>query len=336
MSRERTQRRDGFTLIELLVVIAIIAILIALLLPAVQQAREAARRSQCKNNQKQIVLGLHNYLSTFQVFPSGSFGSTVWCQHKVSTMADYGKPVCRLGWAQALFPYIDQANLYQRIVPYINGAPPSAEDPLAWPNTSDQITTLLCPSDPNSQKRTLFSEGGTTIYPTAYSNYVACMGSEGTSPASAADHTATKLNGIFFTASRTGMRDLTDGASNTIAISEIKLFADDTTKSFNAGSDWRGTIWNTFGATVWFSTIDPPNSGHADRLRRCVDQPGAGPCSNTGATETNTYLHARSHHVGGVHVALADGSVRFVSDQVNGDTFLRLGSRADGLTVGEF
>ena len=101
------KRRGGFTLIELLVVIAIIAVLIALLLPAVQQAREAARRTQCKNNLKQIGLALHNYESTFGRLPPGTFGGMGTCN-------DDG-----LAWSFSILPYLDQAPLYNQIDAYL-------------------------------------------------------------------------------------------------------------------------------------------------------------------------------------------------------------------------
>src|SRR5271156_6169116 len=110
-------RRKGFTLIELLVVIAIIAVLIALLLPAVQQAREAARRTQCKNNLKQMGLAMYNYLDVYQSFPPGYLGYSAGNGGSCSTLDNYAQRGQGWGWGCYLLPYLDQGNLYNLIQP---------------------------------------------------------------------------------------------------------------------------------------------------------------------------------------------------------------------------
>lgn len=325
----------GFTLIELLVVIAIIAVLIALLLPAVQQAREAARRSQCKNNLKQIALGLHNYLESHGVFPPGCVGSTTWNGSQAPAAADYGKSAARVSWIGLMLPYLDQAPLYHQVSPYMSGTAGSFSTmlPYQWPGVATKIPVLLCPSDPGSMKNSIViglpTSTASNVPPAAFSNYAGCMGSGSTTVGT--DNTASKLDGMFYAMSSTRMRDLTDGASNTIMISELKIVLDNLSgASADVASDWHGFIWNSYGPTVWFTTQLRPNTLTADKLRRC-----APPCTLTGG-ENNGYMYTRSSHVGGVQSAFADGSARFVSENIDETTFRYLGSRADGNVIGDF
>ncbi|HWL07645.1 MAG TPA: DUF1559 domain-containing protein [Planctomicrobium sp.] len=335
MNRTLFGHRRGFTLIELLVVIAIIAILVSLLLPAVQQAREAARRSQCKNNLKQLGLALHNYHDMHRVFPPGCIGSSVWNDAALTGTLNYGKQVVRLSWVQQIFPYIDQGPLFNQIVPYMDGTIPGMGAPIGWtPMANVKITLLLCPSDPGKRQR-LSTPGSSPVYADhSFSNYAACMGSTGSngnadSLTNSTDNSM-RLNGTFYAMSSTRMRDLTDGSSQTLLLSEIVLVPDDPSASpADVAIDWHGWHWNLFSATTWFTTLNPPNTRTSDRLRRCV-----APC--TQISSGNTLSHARSHHVGGVQGTLGDGSVRFISENIDRTTFRNLGSRNDGFTIGEF
>lgn len=323
---KRKQKRRGFTLIELLVVIAIIAILIALLLPAVQQAREAARRSTCKNNLKQIGIAMHNYHETHRVFPPGGLGSTIWSQPTTSTGPDYQNAVSRIGWMQMILPFIDQAPLYNQFVPYMNGLD-STGFPMDWPNAETVIPTLLCPSDPGASKQQLWRGSGPALSPVCFGNYVACQGSSSNS-------TGNNLNGMFYQISNTRMRDVTDGTSNTLMTSEIKIVPESGTSSpIDTSSDWRGLYYNIFGVTCWFSTEFPPNTTQSDRVRRCISKSDA-PCIP--ALSGSTRMFARSTHTGGAHVGMADGAVRFVSENIDGTLYGYLGSRADGQVLGEW
>jgi len=181
-----TQRYRGFTLIELLVVIAIIAILIALLLPAVQQAREAARRTQCKNNMRQIGLSLHNYQSTHSVFPIGVLGTNgnVNANHKLTT------------WQTFILPFVEQSALYNQYDFNVRFDHANNADVVI-----EKLSVYLCPSQPQDQ--IVNNQYGPSHY----------AGNAGTEPG--AD------DGLLFPLSSTRFRDVTDGTSNTIAAGEL-------------------------------------------------------------------------------------------------------------------
>ncbi|QDT44396.1 Type II secretion system protein G precursor [Gimesia alba] len=312
MGKMLLKRKRGFTLIELLVVIAIIAILIALLLPAVQQAREAARRSQCKNNLKQIGLALHNYHDNFRTFPPGdvrrTYGSGV--QSWTTSM---------LGWIPRILPFLDQAPLYNQINWELESGVSAA------PNNAlrrEKLPVVRCPSDSSRQP-------SSTYGPT---NYMACRGT-------GASSTANISGSIFAQNSRVKIRDIEDGTSNTLMISETFAsapFCDDQpsggvcpasclTKAPYTGGAQQGYSW--FYAQIYeshyFGTVyNPNNKGMPD--------------CGAGSSTTAALLAARSKHTGGVHVLLADGAVRFASDNIDNQTWRDLGAPADGNVLGEW
>ena len=321
-----SHRSRGFTLIELLVVIAIIAILIALLLPAVQQAREAARRTQCRNQLKQLGIAMHNYHSAHTVFPPGGLGSTIWNQPTLAG-EDQNDSVARAGWVHMILPFIDQGPMYNQMSPYMSGVH-GFKHVKEWPGGNSLIQALLCPSDPGAGKNDLWT-GTNTKEQRPFANYVVCQGS-------ASSSTGLNLNGMFYQMSSTRVRDVTDGTSNTLMTSEIRIFPEaDNGSPIDSESDWRGFFSNTFGVTCWFSTEFPPNTPQADQVRRCINATATGaPCAYV--TSGSTRMFARSMHEGGVHAGMADGSVRFLSENINGPLYSYLGQRADNQVLGEF
>lgn len=324
--RRNRQVRFGFTLIELLVVIAIIAILIALLLPAVQQAREAARRTQCKNNLKQLGIGLHNYHEAFSVLPPGGSYRTNITQSA--------------GWSvqSRILPYLDQAGL-QNLIDF--SLPYNAQPQV----TSAKLGVLICPSETNSQA---YLDGGLTYWPC---NYAANYGEWFIwSPV-----TNSIGSGAFGPNSSTGLQSFIDGTSNSIAMSEVKAWqyylrdiggTPAMPSASGQVSGLGGTLKNS-GHNEWvdsranqtgFTTTLPPNSKclHNDAgTIRDVDFVSSREGVSATA-ETFAVLTSRSHHVGIVQSLLMDGSVRSVSENIDLRVWRALGSRAGGEVVGEF
>ena len=316
-SSSRTRRR-GFTLIELLVVISIIAILIALLLPAVQQAREAARRSTCKNNLKQLGLAFHNYIGTYSVLPPGQFqdanvtiGSTTGQRNN--------NQYC---WMQPILPYVEQAPLHQQFSPYMNGSPSvSLTYPSNWTGADTIIPIFMCPSDPANPKVNSNAFHG---------NYLACQGSN--SFRNATDNSGHQLSGLFYAESKVKLRDITDGTSNTLMTAEIILVPTD---EESTNTDLRGGYYKVRWGSATFAARENPNTPLQDKQSsgRYINYRTA-PC----ATASSNYyrIAARSYHAGGVQSGLADGSVRFVSENVDNSTWQNLGDRGDDNVIGEF
>ena len=324
-----SKRDRGFTLVELLVVIAIIGILIALLLPAVQAAREAARRSQCANNVKQLGLALHNYHDTYKTFCQGGGGPLP-------------SDLRRSEWSGliSLLPYLEQQALYDL---WTDGAYPRAY----WtrPETIPQVPGFLCPSAGKPPAGYYPQQG--------QKNYFFCYGTTVTG------NYNQPTNGLFGIDSYNTFAHIYDGASNTIAMSErahrpptgdrllignlcVNSTLDPPTcAAYAVGNEYDpscslttftpGGLW-AFGHPHWnaFTTVLPPN----------------GPSCSNGADNQSSasgIYTASSRHPGGVQVLLGDASVRFVSetiDSVGGQsgfgTWGSLGTREGGETIGEF
>ena len=309
----------GFTLIELLVVIAIIAVLIALLLPAVQQAREAARRSQCKNNLKQYGLALANYHDVYLMFPIGGTGGC--CNTPPN-----------LGFQPRLLAFIDQAPLFNQI----NFSTGDATSQVMSDNKTLLQHTIpigTCPSDGRSNNP--FNNVG-------QANYDGSLGSQGNVSVSGScnPYEATALqmqnNGDTFDislisgmgsrdAASVRIRDVTDGTSNTIHMGEVLPSCND---------HWGGGMWAENGmGNFHSSTIVPINdfttcswaSGSLIRWPACTNQ-----------NNWNISWGFRSNHTGGAHFVFVDGGVHFLSQNMSMQTYQYLGGRADGQVVGEY
>jgi len=322
--------RRGFTLIELLVVIAIIAILIALLLPAVQQAREAARRSQCKNNLKQIGLALHNYYETNRRLP-------------VSFVVDYSSPGGEWSIHARILPYVDQANLYIQAnlsLPY--------DDATNAGIATQRIPSYLCPSEPQDFKRT-DSSGKAIHHPINY-------GFNGGGWFFWNNANGGTGNGVFMPNRSYGLSAITDGTSNTLAFSEVKAFnpylrdgsAATATPPDAAGiSALGGSFKKNSGHTEWvdgrvhqtgFTTVFGPNAvvPHSNSGQQFdVDYTS---CREEKSCSGPTYaaVTSRSHHTGIVQSLLMDGSARAISENIDLQVWKDLGSRNDGNSVGDF
>lgn len=345
MSSSFSSRRSrGFTLIELLVVIAIIAVLIALLLPAVQQARESARRTQCKNNLKQIGLAMHNYMSTHTVLPFGKGASYA------------GVPVYAR-WSQhaMILPFIEQAPLYATMdfnyPPETPGMGGVVAFMPAFTNASGAnavasrtvIPGFMCPSDmpPNDAWR-------------AQNNYAGNQGGwlcdRGDAPAGASDVSPSEVQtGVFYWLSRCSAASFNDGMSQTVMFSE-RIRGQGT-------PDPKSDLYvipaqTTFAAT--YSTCQGINPATATPLtskwgyswvmgENCCTQynhvavPNSKSCGGTGFTGSMTNMamqvSASSRHVGGVHAMMGDGAVRFVSENIDINVWRAVGTRSGGEAV---
>jgi len=320
----RNQR--GFTLIELLVVIAIIAILIALLLPAVQQAREAARRTQCKNHLKQLGLALHNYHDTHSAFPPGcitvidvgnsSSAHDVWTEALATTgNTNYHGT----SWMLQILPFMDQAPLYNswNFATNFIGNSSVAET---------NIPAFYCPS-----RRVRIRARDLAIQPNGHTqggtDYGVCVGGYNSAQDFTCEHPVHKVigetggsvaestwdggdRGLFWGNSFTRLSDAGDGSSNTIMTGEMQRLTSSTCGSQRSQDGWAiGGIANLFDTDI---------------------------NSNGGGMNNGFYQSPGSRHEGGAHFGMADGAVRFISENISAVLFDALGSANGDEVIGEF
>lgn len=319
-------KKRGFTLIELLVVIAIIAILISLLLPAVQQAREAARKIQCKNNLKQLVLAVHNYESSYSVLPASRLYPDVEIEDNLGNKSAYQS------WTTLALPFVDQGNLQNTLDFNYAWSSLVNREPIG-----QKLAVFTCPSTPGTNRAdpnwVVGAAAGdyNSVNEIKEKVYSDVFGLPVPSESARA--------GVLAKGTGNKFRDVTDGTSNTIILAEVAgqpfiytshgrmndamfaLYTDD--KVVNVGGDYvsaDGTGW-----------ADPDNGFSIN---------GA---SEDGLNKYDTYMINRintsevySFHPGGAMVALADGSVRFVSESVDSLTFVHVCTRAGGEVIGEW
>lgn len=300
--------RSGFTLVELLVVIAIIGVLIALLLPAVQQAREAARRMQCSNNQKQLGLALHNYHDTHLRFPPGTFCDT---SHKDDHGVTSNKN--RYGWMQVVLPFIEQDAVYETFMAEVHG---SGSSPWQVSARTVKLDAFLCPSDGAAGKDVDGQYGFA-------GSYLAVHGVDGL------NNGGKDQRGMMYCLSKTAFKDVVDGTSNTALMSEIVVVPDN-----GSQQDRRGGYWVvTNAANVTIAGYYNPNSRYPTSSDRqpssyyiSTDRaPSAGPASGGWYRCT-----ARSYHPGGVITAMADASVTFIPETIDNAVWQGMTTRDGG------
>jgi prepilin-type N-terminal cleavage/methylation domain-containing protein/prepilin-type processing-associated H-X9-DG protein len=321
-------RRAGFTLIELLVVIAIIAVLIALLLPAVQSAREAARRAQCTNNLKQLGLAMHNYHDSVDCFPM-SMGMD-------SPGFGYPEPVSYSGLSM-LLPFMEQTVIFNAINYSILRGDPGNNTAMGT-----SVNSFLCPSDP--QQGSLPSgQAGANYHPNSGNGIVYVSGA---SDPTNFNTSLPPFNGVFYPVSKTRVADITDGTSNTGAFSEMGLgdqsngIATEKTDQFwtqtwpttpdLAISQCQGFLVTNLAFQGLSTDGVPWIEGSTSAMYNHVNVPDKRSCIFPPGRIMNT---ANSYHPGGVNLLLCDGSVRFIKDSINLQTWRALGSRNGGEVV---
>ena len=324
----------GFTLIELLVVIAIIAVLVALLLPAVQQAREAARRGACTNNLKQIGLALQNYHDTCNLFPIGARKQVV----------GFGP-----SWWVGILPQIDQGPMYSKIdMTLANAGWPTICPTTGAAVNGVVVSVMFCPSSPVPQMAT----DGT--YQVGMPSYVGISGSAdyggfpagGTNVCCVGNPGEISAGGLLVPGSALSIRDITDGTSNTLIVGEISNFIYDKTgkqRQIGGGYPLGFTVGTSGGGTPPLYnngiTSTPPAIGvPANNLTTIAYPPNNPTFESPGVFDSNHGANnpLNSPHPGGVSVLLADGSVRFIGNSIQMWTLQSLATRNDGQAIGAY
>ncbi|MDB5392097.1 MAG: hypothetical protein JWM11_7743, partial [Planctomycetaceae bacterium] len=298
-------------------------------------AREAARRTECRNKLKNLALAAHNYLEAQSVFPPGTVNPA---GDDTNGKNGGGSPGIGGPWICFLLPYVDQAGLYSNFSLIVSQRPEVVDwfgngTYAATPIGNSPLVIMNCPTHPMVSE---LMSNGTSMEDLARGNYAACYGNGNYDMLAGQSGT---VGGVFGTNSKISTRDITDGTSNTVAFSEVKYRQ--TSATGPSYQDSRGTwAYGEMGANV-FSTKLGPNSATADGVWGCRSMPSEGmPCVTVGSTgspwERDTYAAARGYHTGGVQGAMADGSVRFFSENISLTIWNALGSRAGGEVLGDF
>lgn len=320
----------AFTLIELLVVIAIIAILVSLLLPAVQQAREAARKTQCRNNLKQFGLAMHNYLDVCKVFPKGGSGlplpDSAVVNPSAALQASWAKTSRFVSWGTALLPYLDQASIYNQW---------NMEKWYLQPENQKlaqtQLQVFICPSNPNSGA--MRSNGDTPTSGTQYgrNDYAGNYGERGLRcfPATNCANNYAELSDgnsggrgpmRLGSESMVGVRDVTDGLTNTILIGEAA-----------------NAIFGAWAAQKNLMDQSGPLNGIMSIKSNWGNCQLVGPIAPEGSLGCDSgHQDFHAYHTGGAFFTFCDGSVQWLSQNMDIRTLAALLSRNGGETIGEF
>ena len=339
----RRSRWRGFTLIELLVVIAIIAVLIALLLPAVQQAREAARRTQCKNNLKQLGLALHNYHDVHGAFPMECY----WGYKAGGAMLPYHHT-----WLSGLLPYFEQTALYNSIDFTLPAWDVPNNQPR--PHLTTQLPSLRCPTDSGL-------EPVTQTQGVAITNYAAAHGFDWWSrgPLDRQGGNLIWSGGIFTPQLSSDIGDIRDGTSNTVMLGEVTTVARKNGPQHTSGTGTRRVgsgeavfraafVGGSFTAAMHAGGSEALSSGSFVGLP-FVNPDGTNiggwwkagphllaPYFQSSYGPNNEWPGADSEHTGGIQVAMGDGSVRFISETINWTLWNGINTKANGEVTGDF
>ncbi len=344
MSRNRSGSRygcafRGFTLIELLVVIAIIAVLIALLLPAVQQAREAARRTECKNKLKQLGLALHNYENTFKCLPAGRV-SIGFCTSGGTAPSRLDPQTKNFSGLASLLPFLEQTALYESINfagaagNYVTtGNPlPTGLDSIATGHADlaqTPLPILICPTDsgsaiqPNTSTVYMPDLGADTSRTYAKTSYDFIMPDDGLRYCNLNSALAVENRYLFADSSYSRFSSCTDGLSNTFAMGEQTL---ETHNGRTPG--WLHAGWVSVG-------IDPVGSWNLTFPRQGINIWNYNNVSNVRGKRASWY-NCASLHTGGAQFLMGDGAVRFVSETIDLTNLTNLCKMSDGQVIGAF